>query len=50
MDSLIGCNLVQAADRDPGGRVWLWRVHFKTKSWFPREALNLRVLERYGKQ
>ncbi|OQX17759.1 MAG: hypothetical protein BWK76_09580 [Desulfobulbaceae bacterium A2] len=42
--------LVEPVDRDPNGRPWLWRVRFKTQSWFPRELLNRKIRERYGRQ
>ncbi len=46
--SLEKNNLVQVADRDPSGHPWLWRVYFKTKSWYPRDLLNDRIAKRYG--
>ena len=47
-ESLISCDLIRPCDRDPGGHVFLWKVFFKTESWFPRDLLNQKISERYG--
>jgi hypothetical protein len=50
LEDLLACDLIEALDRDPGGHVFLWKVFFKTQSWFPRDALNKKIEERYGGQ
>lgn len=50
LQSLISCDLIQVQDKDPGGDAFLWKVFFKTESWFPRDLLNKNAAKRYGRK
>ncbi len=49
-DSLASCGLIESLDKDPGGQTFLWKVFFKTESWFARDVLNENILKRYKRR